>query len=211
MQTKGIAPTILDVYLAVIPDGEPISILLPSERARELEECTNETVKREKYFAWKLLSHAVKNTFGKDLPTLSPKKTENGKWTAEGIEFSLSHSDGVVCVALSLAPVGVDIQPIAPPKTDATALKILNESEKAEYATLAAEEKAEYFTKKWTQRESVFKSLNLPAFFPALPQLFTQKTATKVVIIDGKRYALSVASNQLDSLQIHENIDLTNE
>ena len=208
MQTKRTEPTILDVYIATIPNDEPISSLLPSERAREIEECTSETVKREKYFAWKLLSHAVKDRLGKDLLNLSPTKNGNGKWTADGIEFSLSHSNGVVCVAISLAPVGVDIQPIAPPKTDTTALKILNESEKAEYARLTADEKAEYFTIKWTERESIFKSLNRPAFFPTLPELFDKQTTTRILSISGKRYALSVASNQLDSLQIHENIDL---
>ncbi len=201
-------PPVLDVYVAAIPKSATLGELFPTERNREVQACTNEKVKREKYFVWKLLEYAVKQTFGKNLQTLSFQKNENGKWTSKELEFSLSHANGVAAVALSLAPVGIDIQPIAPPKTEKVVLKILSEPEQTEYAALLKEEKAEYFTKKWTERESVFKMLNLPAFFPSLPALFDGKTIVKTLLIGGESYALAVASETTERLRLYENIDL---
>lgn len=201
-------PPVLDVYVASIPEHAALSELFPTERNAEVQACTNEKAKREKYFVWRLLEYAVKQTLGKDFNALSFQKNENGKWACKQFEFSLSHADGAVCVALSLAPVGVDVQPIAPPKTEKTALKIFSEREKTEYASLLQEKKAEYFTRKWTQRESVFKMRNLPAFFPALPTLFDEKTVTKTLLLGGKSYSLSVANETLERLRFYENIKL---
>lgn len=199
----------LDVYVASIPEHGALDELFPRERNAEVQACTNEKTKREKYFVWKLLKYAVQQTLGKDFDALSFQKNKNGKWTSEEFEFSLSHADGAVCIALSKTPVGVDIQPIALPKTEKVALKIFSEWEQAEYASLVnTEQKAEYFTRKWTERESIFKMLDLPSFFPALPTLFDGKTVTKTVRISGKSYSLSVANESLERLRLYENIDL---
>ena len=120
---------ILDVYLAKLPKDKPLTPLFPKERDDEVKNTKNETLKREKYFAWKLLAYAVKNTFDKDLPP-SLSKNENGKWTAEEFDFSLSHGGGVVCVALSTAPVGVDVQKVALPKRKRPLLKFLAKRKK---------------------------------------------------------------------------------
>ena len=198
---------ILDVYLAKLPKDKPLTPLFPKERDDEVKNTKNETLQREKYFAWKLLAYAVKNTFNKDLPP-SLSKNENGKWTADEFDFSLSHSGGVVCVALSTDPVGVDVQKVTLPKTETTAFKIFSEEEKAEYAALPLDKQAEYFTRKWTERESVFKSLDLPAFFPALPTLFKGKAVTKTILIGAKPYALSVSGVHLETLRLYENCKL---
>ena len=196
---------ILNVYVAAIPSGAPLSTLFPPERENEVQALQNEKVKREKHFVWQLLAHAVRDTYHQELTAFSFQKNEHGKWTSNGFEFSLSHSGGIVCVALSTSPVGVDIQEISLPKSEKTALKILSEDEKTEYAALEKKEKAEYFTSKWTERESVFKMLSLSSFVPSLPTLFTQKAATKILVLEGKRYALSVASKHLEHLRLFEN------
>ena len=200
---------VLDVYIAPLPEGE-IGEAYPKERAKEIENCQNERVKREKYFVWKLLEYALERSFGKKMKKLSFSKTKNGKWKTDcGMEFSLSHSEGALCVALSRKPVGVDIEPIALPKTEKILDKIFTQSELTVYNALHTdEEKAEYFSYKWTEKEAAFKSLDLPAFLPALSHLGEVKTLSQTVCVQGKLYALSIAGESADKIKLRENIIL---
>ena len=59
---------------------------------------------------WLTLKSLVKAASGLDLYRLNARQLDGGKWVADGIEFSLSHTDRYVAVAVSAAPVGVDIE-----------------------------------------------------------------------------------------------------
>lgn len=197
---------VLDVYVAPLPEKELGSVSSP-ERAREIADCTNEKVKREKRAVWKLLEYALERSFGKKIKKLSFTVSENGKWktTDGGVEFSLSHSENAVCVALSRKPVGVDIEKIALPKTQKLVEKIFSQEELLEYAALQSdEERAKYFTCKWTQKESAFKSLDLPSFLPALPRLGEIKTHTLQITVAGESYALSIAGESVGQMKLRE-------
>ena len=71
------------------------------------------------------------------------------------IHFNLSHCKKGVACAISNSPVGIDIEEIL--YDDEVARYILSEEEYREVTTSA--NKAESFTKKWTEKESYLKML----------------------------------------------------
>ena len=122
----------IQVYYAKIPAQYGRDTLYPPARQWEIEACASEKVRKEKYYAWKLLERAVQDFLGASITDLRFTKSENGKWKSDRVEFSLSHSASAVAVALSNAPVGVDIQRVAPLKRTDFLRKVLTEEELAE-------------------------------------------------------------------------------
>ena len=183
----------IQVYYAKIPAQYERDTLYPPARQREIEACASEKVRKEKYYAWKLLERAVQDFLGASITDLRFTKSENGKWKSDRVEFSLSHSASAVAVALSNAPVGVDIQRVAPLKRTDFLRKVLTEEEFAFGCELQSEEeKTAYWIRKWTETESAFKLLDAPAFFTAPSPTVSLNTQTAV--IDHERYAITVAS-----------------
>lgn len=201
---------ILDVYIAAMPDGElpDLSSVHPPERRQAIAIAKSEKVQRERYYVWKLLEYALARTFGWKLKDLQFTQTPQGKWECDKCEFSLSHSHGVLCVALSRKPVGVDIERIAPPPTTRFAEKILCEEELAEFAAIANDAQTEYLIEKWTQKESIFKCLQGEHSLLRINTL-RHETISKTLTVDGQAYCLSVASSCTARLRLYENVDLT--
>lgn len=98
----------LNIFLsrAVEPNGQ----VFPRERQSEIERCQSEKSRREKFSVWVLLQHAIEQTLGMRMDEIVFWRNSSGKWCCDRCEFSLAHSDGVVCVAISDKPVGVDIE-----------------------------------------------------------------------------------------------------
>ena len=189
----------IDIYIAEIPQNATVSPVFPPAREQEIRACKSEKTKREKYFVWKLLMHALACTFTQNAEFT---KTQSGKWKCSLCEFSLSHSKNAVAVALSTQPVGVDIEYFQPTKLQGLAKKFLTEQEYEAYKK--TERKAEYLFEKWTQKESIFKKLGncpLPAF-----RIDTQnaQTLTKEAEIAGERYFLSVCADDIGAIRLHE-------
>ncbi|MBR2620785.1 MAG: lecithin retinol acyltransferase family protein [Clostridia bacterium] len=187
---------VVDVYVARIPEGGSVKPLTYAEREREIADVSNEKTKAEKYFVWKLLEYALERTFGKKLKKLTVIKNENGKWECPDFAFSLSHSHNAVAVALSRKALGVDIERIAAVKSGVEN-KILTAREKDEFSALPIEEKNRYLLEKWTQKESVFKSLNQPVFHPEHIETANEQVETQEIEIAGEKYLLTVASPDL--------------
>ncbi len=184
------------VYIAQIPKSGEITPVYPPLRQREILACTSEKVRREKYYAWKLLEYAVSSALGETMQELVFEKSENGKWKCNAFEFSLSHSKNAVALAISQSAVGVDIQLYESRNLQAVAKKVLSEQVLQEYASLSEEEKTPYLLRKWTEKESVFKTLDAPAFFTADFSSFTGKTYARDIVIDGERYCVCVACDR---------------
>ncbi|MFF8959083.1 4'-phosphopantetheinyl transferase family protein [Streptomyces sp. NPDC014894] len=72
--------------------------------------------------------------------------------------FSLSHTSGMVLIALASAPVGVDVESVPSAGTIAEVSAELHPRERAELAALPAEERPVAFTRCWTRKESVLKA-----------------------------------------------------
>lgn len=198
-------PNVLNVYTASVVNNGKIKAVVPKERETEIRNCTNKDVKREKYYVWKLLEYAFMHTFNKKLKKLGLRKTYCGKWVCDGYEFSLSHSSGAVAVAVSDVSVGVDIERKRQIR-EGLADKILTNSEKEEYGVVSEEQRNEWLMRKWTQKESVFKTLNLKAC--PISAINTDGVKTLEVKVGDADYYLSVCSESIDKMCLFENINL---
>ncbi len=182
------------VYYATIPQDDFVLDLPTAQRNDEIATCLDKQTQRQKYFVWKLLLDAIGQNYGTD-PVFAKQPT--GKWTCNLCEFSLSHSANVVAVALASCNTGVDVQGVALPKNDRLLQRIFSSSEMQRYIQLDnASQQALYFTQVWTQKESIFKSLNKSEFLPTNPQNYTQHTVSQVVELDGKQYIITVACSK---------------
>ena len=119
----------------------------------------------EHHIGRRLLAYALKDSFQLDV---SPVWLNTFVQTKEGgkpflfglphIHYNISHCEGMVALALSDRPVGVDIEKVRPVK-DALVRRVLTEEEQSFlYKTAAGEEaRAEWFTRFWTLKESYLK------------------------------------------------------
>lgn len=183
-----------DVYISNIPEEITITPLASGERNREIAKVSNERLKKEKYFVWRLLEYAISHSLGLAPENIKFNKLDSGRWCTPNFEFSLSHTDGAAAVAVSTVPVGVDIEQVKAPRSKSFAEKILNASQKREYQALSHSEREEYVIAKWTAKEANFKSLHLSEFSPSADLSADSQIQTEAVIIDGKKYILSVAT-----------------
>ncbi len=205
VRNKILSIPILNVYTSQIPLNSKMGDLIPKERNEEVKNCKNEEVKREKYYVWKLLEYALDRTFGKKIKKLDIYKTSSGKWECKGYEFSLSHSHGAVAVAVSRRKVGVDIELKKELKIN-IAQKILSNLEAEEFESVPQHEKNDWLIKKWTQKESAFKSGKAIC---SIKDIRTDGIKTMEVVVGDKGYYLSVCSECVESMRLFENIDLT--
>lgn len=155
-----------DVYLCPLPPEEAPLPPLPPLRAAEVEAVSHPRAKREKAFAWRLLEYAVERSFGRKLEKLSPRKLPSGKWVAEEIWFSLSHTEGALAVAVSRLPIGIDVERPRDSYPDALLRRALSEEEYAKVTSLPEGKRARRFAEVWTVKEAVFKREGGDAFFP---------------------------------------------
>ena len=187
------------VYTAIIPDRDLTeSAVYPPLRQSELDRCSNERVKREKYYVWKLLEIAIFREFGEQIENIRFEKNEKGKWLSDSLCFSLSHTDRVVAVAVSDRPVGVDVEAVRRHR-EGLETHILTESERIELCGLDTDSSWEYIIKKWTQKESIFKVYKKGGFLPRETDTHEYNAFTKEWELLGEKYYLSVAGERVEN------------
>lgn len=179
------------LYLSTIDDNLKVDTLSNSIRNKEIDGCTNEKVKKEKYAVFKLFEYALKDTFNADFSSKAYKDT-NGKWKIDGLELSFSHSDGVVAVLISDTVCGVDVE-----RVDRFINKE-NLSTKLFGTVLEAEKLCEL----WTKKESVFKSLNEKRFIPEKINIEDKLIKTIFQDFFGKRYCISACGDSVNVLTV---------
>ena len=200
---------IVDVYLAVVPDGEPCGNLYPPERNREVFEVRNPEVKKEKYYAWRLLEYGLERSLGLKIKKMEITKTPSGKWVSPSCKFSISHSDGVVAVVISRAEVGIDIERLKAPKSDSFANRILNEEELCRFDAVSdEEERVKYIISSWTSKEALFKTTGGESFIPSSFSGDDPCVKTQLINMGGVDYMLSVATDTPEKIKINKDIDL---
>lgn len=193
--TEKLKNHIVHVYLSVFPFEAGDEKILPAVRAEEIESCTNQKVRQQKYFVWKLLERALALSFGLDMGRLNVKKTQTGKWECDGCCFSLSHSGDVVAVAVSDKPVGIDVERYDPSRfTAGIAERIATEREREELNGLPASAVIEL----WTQKEAIFKMLGGAGFLPKSIETSEYSTSTRKITIGNGKYYVTVASQYAD-------------
>ena len=177
-----------DVYYARLPAVMGRRGVYPSERQQYILQASNDKVARQRYYVWLLFERAVELSFGKSLADIHLSQTPQGLWVSGDIYFSLSHGENAVAVAVSNAPVGVDIQAQLQKQTDF----FLTDCERVAYENSV--DKTWFLTELWTKKESVFKKLNGVRFVPTRIQASKHFTQTTSIVLGETRYALSVTS-----------------
>lgn len=195
------------VYTAKIPENCDIDKVYPEARNEEIARVTNYKVKLEKFVAWKLLRHAVMNAFGDELESLKLEKQMSGKWTCDKFYFSISHSHGMVAVAVSKKAVGVDVELLEIPKENAIE-RVLTPLERAELESINEEKRWEFLVETWSKKESLFKAKGEDKFYPSKLDTIGKNIVTKRVKIDNKQYVLSVYSENCSKIEYCENVQL---
>ncbi len=200
---------VVHVYIASLPQDEPIGKLECRERMDEIASISNEKVKREKYFVWKLLCYALERSFGKRGNKLSFKKESNGAWSVNDVEISISHSGNALAVAVSRGAVGIDIERVHTPRAERMAEFVMSEAELEEFSLIPDEKKEERLIEIWTLKEAIFKSQKLDRFIPREHDIASATYKTNSVIIDGEKYVWSVATKTPEIVRVFTDIDLT--
>ena len=186
---------IMDIYVRKFPFETETDGVKNAERQREIDGCTNEQVKAQKYYVWKLLEYALKRTFGLNIDKIELKKDGN-KWTCKECYFSLSHSENVVAVAISRTPVGVDIEKLDGGRfLNLPQEKLLTEREQMLVNAMPTDEKGEYINALWTVKEAAFKKENGKNFKPNKIESERFLYKTKTVSVDGEPYVLTAVGD----------------
>lgn len=199
---------IVDVYVALIPKQIELTPLYPIERQQEIDNIKNEKMKCQKWCSWKLLEYAMERSFGIGMNEAAFFKSDNGKWESDTFEFSLSHCDGAVAVAVAKRSVGVDIEKNRSFKCDNLFDKILNEKEKAVYLKKDECERQGFLLKKWTAKESLFKRDGGKTFLPREHDTLSGNVFTKRLTLGTDEYVLSVAIDTPKDVRVHSNLDI---
>ena len=195
---------LVDVYTAPIPEGEIGLVLCPLRRA-QIHETKSQKQKHQRYYVWKLLEYAAKNSFGLNAETLNFSKDNNGKWSCSSFYFSLSHSGDAVAVAVSTKPVGVDLECTERTVSQNLAGTILTPAEQHQFSAISQELQQRYLLEKWCAKESLFKAGNSPAFHPR-----KLETASGVWVqhlgIGNHTYCCAVAAENISQIRLFQNI-----
>lgn len=131
-------------------------IKLSKYRKNKVDATNNAAAKKERLAASVLLSYALKKSFGLDESEQEYVETELGKPyipSCPNVCFNISHTDGYCAVAVSDAPVGIDIQRIEP---------VLSEGKRAIIRRFFSENRCcvdtpSVFFRLWTAKESIVK------------------------------------------------------
>ncbi len=197
---------VVDLYITAIPDTE-IGTVYSLARQAQIDATSNKELRRQRYYVWKLLEYALKQSFNLNPNRIRFYLDDKGKWGCEECYFSLSHSKNAVAVAVSHKPVGVDIESAKREVSDPLCHKILTETELEEYNAVSPKEKKRYLLQKWCAKESLFKIGNIKHFQPKQIETNTGIFSGSVTV-GGYDLFYSVASSNTERLKIFTNISL---
>lgn len=198
----------IDVYIASLPPNEAEERLSVEERQREIDDIKNERVRREKYYSWKLLEYALRNSFG-DNNEISFFKSENRKWDSNVCRLSISHSGEALAVAVSKYNVGVDVERIRVRNAERMAQYIFTQSELEDYERISDEARDEYLITKWCQKEATFKLFDRATFTPKEIETSEFFYNTRAIELLGEKYILAVATAKENvKVRVFDNVKL---
>lgn len=155
----------VSVYLGrLTPELSDLSPLFPSEREAEIAACHSPSVRQEKRAIWRLLLYALHDQ-GLSAEIVGLHRAPGGGWRCRrpGPYLSLSHSGGLLAVALFRGPVGVDLELCPHPRLNGRILRhMLSPQERERYPNPSQQRIAAL----WTAKESLYKQLSVSAEAP---------------------------------------------
>lgn len=133
---------------------------IDKNRLEKIKKSSNNLFKKEQLGSSLLLNDILENYFFMDTTKVEYIYNEFGKPYIKdsNLYFSLSHSNGVIALAVSKEEIGLDIELIKDVK-DNLALKVMNEAEYNIYKGLSKNDKISYFYEVWTSKEAYVKKL----------------------------------------------------
>lgn len=183
----------VDVYVCSVERFKSFK-KLPKIALEEIKKLKNSASIEQKRCAYGLLEYALTEYMGKKQSLSKIKKDKRGKPSLPNCFFSISHTNGMVAVAVSHRDIGVDIEEIKEHSAlSPTRNHVICEGESAEsfLDVLSL----------WTKKEAIFKLDNaLDSFIPAKINTNLYPTKTVKLAFDGKEYLLSVAMQTLASV-----------
>ena len=133
---------------------------IDKNRLEKINKSSNILFKKEQLGSSILLNDILENYFFMDTTKVEYIYNEFGKPYIKdsNLYFSLSHSNGVIALAVSKEEIGLDIELIKDVK-DNLAHKVMNEAEYNIYKGLSKTDKISYFYEVWTSKEAYVKKL----------------------------------------------------
>ena len=189
------------VIYAPIGDADMTAPLFPPDRDSEVRACKNESTMRDKYLVWQLLKRAVEEHLKLDFANGKFTKTATGQWVCPDFYFSLAHTDGAVCVAVSDLPVGVDIEKGRSIRPQ-LARRVLTDGELSYMESLPISEREGFFFEAWVKKESTFKMTGGEALLPRHRDTLTSSAITRRVLAGGEEYFIGIASADDTKIEI---------
>ena len=187
------------VYLANFDKNLQVKPVQPAIRNQAIQRCTDILTRQQKYCVWQLLDYALRQHCGKGVDGYSFNVSSNGKWSCNAnAQFSLSHSNNVVAVAISAQKVGVDIEAVSSfgerANDEAFINRVLTSDERQRLMLCEKSRRSQKLALLWTHKESVFKMSDNPYFAPKSIDTAKRPADSRLLEIDGVQYALSVAT-----------------
>lgn len=186
----------LNIYIGAVEDFSQHSHL-PDYAVKSLEKTKNKRSAEEKKAGYGLLDYALKQmNINSDVTECF--LSETGKPLHKDFCFSVSHSSGVVAVAISSKPLGIDVELCDNEKrTERLKQKILHENETNENTLVL-----------WTIKEAVFKfDGKEKVFIPSSIDTTEFNSKTFKFTWQGKNFILSVAADDLSEVNFHNTSD----
>lgn len=174
--------------------------IYPKERYDEIKTAKNERVRCEKYLVWKLLRKTVTEHLNLNFNNLQFTKTDNGQWICPDFYFSLTHTDGLVCVAVSNLPIGVDAERVHPINSR-LADRILTDRERTEFLRADVSERDKYLLDLWVRKESIFKKSGGKAMIPSRIETDGYTVVLKRIALCRTEYLISVCTDGDDMIE----------
>ena len=188
------------VAYARIRDTDTREPVFPKERNDEILACKSDKTRTEKHSVWKLLKKVVESHLMLKFDNLQFTKTANGKWICPDFHFSLSHTDGLVCVAVSGAPVGVDAQIVRPIRYGLKE-RVLTPDEISRFDNLPDGEKGEFLLTSWVKKESIFKRFGTEAFIPSRIEADGYYTVTRRISLGTDEYLVATSCEENNTIE----------
>lgn len=156
----------------------------------------NEKTYQVSKLSWYILDTLLKKYFKKNLDEINVSFTKNGKPISEDIYFSISHSNRIVCIAISDNNVGIDIE----------CLKPIDNLEKLVYTLFKelpfnSNDLLLNFYLAYTSYEAYIKYNNLTLGYPKNKLYIRDDCVSNIIEVENEKYVLSYLSNEIAKIK----------
>ncbi len=109
VRRRWLSRPICDVYLMTIPEGCSDADIYPEKRRQEIMKIKDAAARNAAVCLWQLLEVAAGHSFHTALRGAGLKRRLGGRWVCDSFSFALTFCHGVAAVAVSNAPVDLQL------------------------------------------------------------------------------------------------------